>query len=105
MHIVVALLILGFSMINVFGAWMVIRRKPWIAGLFMLAACILAVAAAALISAIPYARILALIGLMFAWLTSLFNAMIVRGHVTTINHVLRGVAVIVLYGLVHWVSR
>ncbi|MEM7734224.1 MAG: hypothetical protein AAF267_00375 [Deinococcota bacterium] len=105
MHIAIAVLIFGFSLINVFGAWMVIRRKPWVAGLFMLAACILAVAAAALISAIPYARILALLGLMFAWLTSLFNAMIVRGHVTIINHVLRGIAVVVLYGLVHWVSR
>jgi hypothetical protein len=104
-HIAIALIVMGFSVVNVFGAWTVIRRKPWIAGLFMLAACILAVAAAALISAIPYARILALLGLMLAWLTSLFNAMIVLGRVTPRNHVLRGIAVVAAYGLVHWVSR
>lgn len=104
MHVFVALLLFAFSIVNVFGTWLVVRRKTWVAMLFMLAACILAVAAAALITAIPYARVLALLGLMLAWLTSLFNAMVVLGKVTPRNHLLRGMVVLVLYALTHWVS-
>ena len=56
-----------YAFVNAFGAWIVIRRKPWVAGLFMIAAAVLMIAAAALVSAIPYTRVILAIGLVMAF--------------------------------------
>ena len=41
-----------YAVVNAFGAWLVSRRKPWVARLFMLSAVILVVSAAAFVSSI-----------------------------------------------------
>ncbi len=78
-----------YAFVNAFGAWMVIRRKTWVAGLFMLAAAVLIVAAAAFISVVPYARVLLIVGLGLASLASFLNARIVIGKITPRNHLIR----------------
>lgn len=86
-----------YAFINAFGAWMVIRRKTWIAALFMLAATVLIVAAAAFISVVPYARVLLVVGLVLASLASFLNARIVLGRVTPRNHLIRAAIAALIY--------
>ena len=88
-----------FALVNAFGAWLVSRRKGWIAGLFMLSAVILTVAAAAFVSNIPYTRVLLATGLVLAWVTSLLNAQIVIGRIVWRNHLVRGLVVLAIYAL------
>ncbi|MDZ7703417.1 MAG: hypothetical protein U5L04_02910 [Trueperaceae bacterium] len=86
-----------YAFVNAFGAWMVIRRKTWIAALFMLAATMLVVAAAAFISVVPCARVLLIIGLVLASLASFLNARIVLGHITPRNHLIRAAIAVLIY--------
>ena len=86
-----------YAFVNAFGAWMVIRRKTWIAALFMLAATVLIVAAAAFISVMPYARVLLGVGLVLASLASFLNARIVLGRITPRNHLIRAAIAVLIY--------
>lgn len=97
--ILAALGTLVFVFVNAFGAWMVSRRKPWIAVLFMLAATLLAVAFGGMVGFFPYTRVLLGLGLGLAWLASFLNAHIVLGSVVWRFHVLRAGVVIVIYVL------
>lgn len=90
-----------YAFVNAFGAWMVSRRQPALAGLFMLAATVLMVAAAALISPIPFARPLLASGLVLASLASLINAYLI-GRVRWQNHLLRAAVALLIYLLAHW---
>lgn len=99
MALFAALLTALYAFVNAFGAWTVSRRKPLVAGLFMLAAAVLMVAAAALISAIPYTRVILAVGLLLASATSLLNAYVVIGKVSARNHLIRIVIAVCLYML------
>lgn len=89
----------AYAVVNAFGAWLVSRRKGWVAGLFMLSAAVLTVAAAAFVSAIPYTRVILAVGLVLAWVTSWLNARIVIGRVVWRNHLVRGAAALLIYAL------
>ena len=89
----------GYALVNAFGAWLVSRRKSWIAGLFMLSAVVLVVAAAALVSNIPYTRLILAVGLVLASLTSYLNAQIVIGQVVWRNHLVRVLLALALHAL------
>lgn len=89
----------GYALVNAFGAWLVSRRKPWIAGLFMLAAVTLVVAAAAFISSIPYTRVILASGLVLASIASYLNAEVVIGRVVWRNHLIRALVALVIYVL------
>jgi uncharacterized membrane protein YoaK (UPF0700 family) len=86
-----------YAVVNAFGAWLVSRRKPWVAGLFMLSAVILVIAAAAFVSSIPYARLILAAGLILASVTSYINAEVVIGRVVWRNHLVRALAALALY--------
>lgn len=90
-----------YAFTNAFGAWMVSRRQPVLAWLFMVAATLLVVAAAALVSPIPFARALLASGLVMASLASLINAYLI-GQVRWQNHLLRAVVGLLIYLLAHW---
>ena len=90
---------LVFAFVNTFGAWMVSRRKPWIAVLFMLAAALLAVAFGGLVGFFPYTKVLLGFGLGFAVLASFLNAHIVLGNVVWRFHVVRAVLAVTIYVL------
>ena len=82
-----------YAVANVFGAWAVVRRKPWVAALFMLAATVLVVASVALGFALAEADLLLLVGLILATLASFLNAYIVIGKIVWWRHLVRlGVA-------------
>ena len=99
MTVVAFLATAAFAVVNAFGSWLVSRRKGWIAGMFMLSAVLLTVAAAAFVSNIPYTRVLLASGLALAWVTSLLNARIVIGRVVWRNHLIRALVVLVIYAL------
>jgi hypothetical protein len=86
-----------YAVINAFGAWAVIRRKRWVAALFMLAASVLIIAAVALVSDLPFTRILLAAGLALASLTSLLNASVVLGRVIWRHHLLRAGWALAIY--------
>ena len=87
----------AYALVNAFGAWLVSRRKPWLAGMFMLSAVILVVAAAAFISSIPYTRIILAAGLVTASVSSYLNAEIVIGRVVWRNHLVRALAALAIF--------
>ncbi|MEX2534015.1 MAG: hypothetical protein WD273_00325 [Trueperaceae bacterium] len=91
-----------YAVVNAFGAWAVIRRKGWLAALFMLAASVLVVSAAAMVSALPFTRVLLTIGLILASLSSLLYASIVLGRVTWRNHALRAAFAVGVLLLTHF---
>lgn len=93
----VVVLVLVYAVVNAFGAWAVIRRKPWVAGLFMLAATLLTVAAVAIAYVLPLARWLLLAGLTLASLSSFLNARIVLGRVVWRYHLIRGAVALALF--------
>lgn len=86
-----------YAVVNAFGAWLVSRRKPWVAGLFMLSAVVLVIAAAAFVSSIPYTRIILAAGLILASVTSYINAEVVIGRVVWRNHLVRALVALALY--------
>lgn len=88
-----------YAVVNAFGAWLVSRRKPWVAALFMLAAAILVVAAGAFVSNIPYTRVILVVGLVLASATSYINAEVVIGKVIWRNHLIRALVALAIYAL------
>ena len=99
MPLVAFLVVTLYALVNAFGAWLVSRRKPWIAGLFMLSAVVLVVAAAAFVSNIPYTRVILAVGLVMASVSSYLNAEIVIGRVIWRNHLVRALAALVIFWL------
>lgn len=78
-----------YAGINAFGAWAVLNRKNWVSALFLLAASLLVIAAAALIAQRDAALPLLVAGLALASVASFLNARIVIGHVIWRNHLIR----------------
>ena len=97
MLVLAALATLLYALTNAFGAWMVVRRKPWLAGLFMTAACLLVVAFAALAFNFPYTRVILAGGLLFASAASLINAHVMLGGVVWRFHLLRAAVGLAIY--------
>lgn len=103
MRFLVLVPLLAYAVIDVFGAWAVIRRKPRIAASFMLAAVILTVAGVALGYAFGAAFWLALLGVTLSSFASWLYARIVIGRVVVRHHLLRavlGAALVALVALV-----
>jgi hypothetical protein len=80
------LVVLGVVAVNAFGAWAVSRRKPRVAGLFLLGAVGLVVAAAALGYGLRFAVWILAGGLLLTWLASYLNARWVLGRVVGRPH-------------------
>ncbi|CAN5906452.1 hypothetical protein BH24DEI2_BH24DEI2_09240 [soil metagenome] len=99
MLVAAALAALVYALVNAFGAWMVARRKPWLAGLFMVAACLLTVACAALVFAFPYTLTLLATGLVTASVASFINAHVMLGGVVWRFHLLRAAVGLGIYWL------
>ncbi len=96
-----AFLLVSYAFANVVGAWVVLRRKPWLAWLFAVAALILLFSAAALLSPLPFSRYGLVAGLLLASLASYLNAQLVIGKVYVRNHIIRALLGIGLYLLAH----
>jgi hypothetical protein len=105
MHILAAIATLAYAFINAFGTWMVVRRKPWVAFLFMLAAAFLMTAFAAFIGDFPYTRVILATGLILASVTSLINAYVVLGKVVWRHHAIRTTCGAVIFLLAHFGLR
>ena len=90
----------AYAVVNAFGAWMVQRRKLWVAVLFMIAAALLLVSVAAIVGVIPYAKTVLALGLIAASVASFINAHIVLGNVVWRFHVLRAA----IGGLVYYLA-
>ena len=88
-----------YAVVNAFGAWLVSRRKPWVAGLFMLSAVTLVIAAAAFVSSIPYTRLILTVGLILASVSSYINAEVVIGRVVWRNHLVRALVALAIYAI------
>lgn len=100
--VLAALTTLAYALVNGFGAWMVVRRKPWVAGLFLLAASVLVVAFASFVFRFPYSRVLLASGLILASLASFLNAHVILGNVVWRYHLLRASVALAIYGLAHF---
>ena len=99
MLILAAIATLIYVFVNAIGAWTVLRRKPWLAGLFMAAAALLAVAFSALIFSFEYTRVILASGLILASLASFLNAHLVLGNVVWRFHVARAAVGVAIYTL------
>ena len=97
--ILAALATIVYALVNAFGAWAVVRRKSWVAALFMASASLLVVSAVALAYSLPAARILLGLGLVLASITSLLNAGIVLGRVVWSFHLLRALIAALIFAL------
>lgn len=97
MVIFAAIAALVYAFVNAFGAWMVVRRKPWVAAWFMLAASVLIISAASLFYAFDYTRVLLGTGLILASAASFINAHIVLGNVVWRFHVIRALVGLAIY--------
>lgn len=102
MHVLAAIATLLYAFVNAFGAWMVVRRKPWVAFLFMIAAALLMIAFAAFIGNFPYLRVILASGLVLASATSLINAYVVLGKVVWRHHIIRAVCGVAIFLLAHF---
>jgi len=97
--------VLGVVAVNAFGAWAVSRRKPRVAGVFLLGAVVLVIAAVALGYGLRFASWILAAGLVSTWLASYLNARWVLGRVVARHHVLRAVAMAALLALALLVVR
>ena len=105
MNFVVAALVLAYAVANAFGAWAVVRRRGWVAALFMLAAAVLTVGAVALAYGLWASLWLNVVGVVLASAMSFVNAVVIIGRVLWRAHVLRATAGIVLVLATWWVLR
>ena len=103
MNFVVAVLVAGYAVVNAFGAWAVVRRRGWVAALFMLAAAVLTVAAVALAYGVPVASWLVVVGVVLASAMSFVNAAVILGRVLWRAHILRAAAGVALAVAAFWV--
>ena len=102
MHVLAATFTLAYAFVNAFGTWMVVRRKPWVAFLFMIAAALLIIAFAAFIGNFQYIRVILASGLILASVTSLINAYVVLGKVVWRHHVIRAMCGFGIFLLAHF---
>src|SRR5690625_5929754 len=72
----------AFTFVNAFGAWVTQYRRRWIAGLFLAAAFVLAVAVVALLYRTRIALWPLGLGLLLTVTGSLFHALFVTAHGT-----------------------
>ena len=97
MLVLAALLTLIYALVNALGAWLVVRRKLWVAVLFMVAAALLIVSVVGLLSFADYALPLVLFSVSAASVASFLNAHVVLGNVVWRFHVLRAAVGAVIY--------
>ncbi len=102
MSILAAIATLIYAFINAFGTWMVVRRKPWVAGLFMLSATILIIAFSGFIGIFPYTLGILATGLILASASSLINAQIVLGKIVWKHHLIRAGAGLLIFLLAYF---
>lgn len=95
----VLLLIAGVVVVDAFGAWALSRRKPWISGVFMLAAATAVVAAVAVGYGLRFASWILAAGLSLSWAGSFLNAAVVLGKVEARHHLLRAFVLLVIQAL------
>lgn len=99
LRVVAVLLCFAYAVVNAVGAWAVVRRKPWVAGLFMVTAAILTVAGVVVAYALREGAWLTAVGALLASGVSLANAKVVLGRVVPRFHLLRlgaGLALVAL---------
>ncbi|MFA5595078.1 MAG: hypothetical protein WDA15_07360 [Trueperaceae bacterium] len=96
MHLLLLLVALVLTVINTFGSWAVSRRRPLVARLFLLAAMVLTVTAVAYAYRLESAWWLLLLGAALTFVASFLNARLVIGKVEWPNHLLRGLALVVV---------
>jgi hypothetical protein len=104
MSILATIATLGYAFVNAFGTWMVVRRKPWVAGLFMFSATVLMIAFAGFLGVFPYNLSILAAGLLLASVSSLINARIVLGRVVWKHHLIRAAAGLIIF-LLAYISR
>ena len=100
----VALLVAIYAFVNAFGAWMVLRRKPWVGWMFMVAAIVLVVAAVSVFYQSPASTWLTLSGLILAFCSYLLHAHFVIGKVIQRNHLFRLLISFILFLLVYFLG-
>lgn len=105
MNFVVAALVFGYAVVNAFGAWAVVRRRGWVAALFMLAGAVLTVGAVALAYGAQESLWLIVAGVALASGMSFVNAVVIIGRVLWRAHALRAAAGILLVLATWWVLR
>ena len=104
MTTIVALFVVIYACVNGFGAWMVLRRKPWVGWLFMLSAIVLVVAAVSVFYQSSASIGLTLSGLILAFCSSLLHAHFVIGKVVQRNHLFRLLSSFILFLLVYFLG-
>lgn len=97
--VVLLLLVLGVVVVDAFGAWALSRRKPWISGVFLLAAATTVVAAVAVGYGLRFASWILAGGLLLSWAASFLNAAVVLGKVELRYHLLRAFVLLVIQAL------
>jgi hypothetical protein len=102
MSILAAIATLGYALVNAFGTWMVVRRKPWVAGLFMLSAMVLMIAFAGFVGSFGHTLGILATGLSMASVSSLINARIVLGRVIWRHHIIRAVVGLLIFLLAYF---
>ena len=88
-----------YAVIDVFGAWTVVRRRPRLSFLFMTAAAILTVGGVAAAHGVPETWTFFAVGAAASSLASLLNARWILDRVVIVNHVGRLFAGITLVGV------
>ena len=94
-----------YALVNAFGAWMVVRRKGWVALLFMLASALLLVSFVALLTGVSYTLPLLLSSVSLAWIASFLNAHVILGTVVWRFHVLRAGVGVLIYLFAYFAVR
>ena len=81
---------------------MVVRRKGWVAALFMLAAAVLVIAFGGLVFSFPATYRALAAGLVLASVASFLNAHIVLGNVVWRFHIIRALVGTAIYLLAYY---
>lgn len=97
MLVLAALLTFLYALVNALGAWLVVRRKLWVASLFMVAAALLIVSVLGLLTFADFALPLLLLSVSAASTASFLNAHVILGNVVWRFHMLRAAVGAVIY--------
>ena len=88
----------AYAVVDVFGAWTVVRRRPRLSFLFMVAAAVLTVGGVAAAYRLIESWMFVAAGAVASSLASYLNARLILGRVVVVNHLVRaavGVALVV----------
>ena len=96
MHWVLTAAAFGYAVVDVFGAWTVVRRRPRLSFLFMVAAAVLTVGGVGAVYRVPETWIFFAAGAGASSIASYLNARLILARVTIINHLARLVAGVAL---------